>query len=66
MGYLTILSILFFHDFGRLSEKFEPGPKRAGWLGGVRCLGPGPKKVFFFLVLFPHKNSQFCNVFKIC
>ena len=33
MAYLTILSILFFHDFDQFSEKFGPGPKRAGWVG---------------------------------
>ena len=39
MAYLTILSILLFHDFGQFSEKFGPGLKRAGWVGAVRCLG---------------------------
>ena len=29
LAYLTILSILFFHDFGQFSEKFGHGPKRA-------------------------------------
>ena len=47
MAYLTILSILSFHDFGQLSEKFGHGLKPEGWMCGVRCLGPGPKKRFF-------------------
>ena len=53
MAYLTILSVLFFHDFDQFSEKFGPGPKRAGWECGVRCLGPRAKNNGFFSDPFP-------------
>ena len=61
---MSCLYGIFVHDFGQFSEKFGPGPKHGGWVGGVRCLGPGPKKMFFSDP-FPHKKIKYCSYFML-
>ena len=49
-------SYIFLLYFGViLSIIFPPeSPKRARWVGGVRCLGQSPKKCGFFYVPSPY------------
>ena len=58
MAYMTILSILFFSwKFGQ-PVNFPNSPKPWGWMGEVRCLGPGPKKKVIFLDPFPYSTRH--------
>ena len=66
MAYLAILSTLFSWFFRYFCGKFIDfleSPKSMRWVGGVRCLGQSPKKMFFLsLSLRPDREKDYIHL----
>ena len=68
-SYMSCLYGIFDHSiiiFFMISINFQKSADlvlngRVGWVGGIRCLGPGPKKMcaFFFVAAPEKKCTQF-------